>query len=136
MMGCIVGSGFHNALWDALSALNRVEILTEHLDAHKIASSLVGERQFQPAVVSVGPPSFSSSVVLSVRMMDWDQFCLCPALPQQMMWPSPADLGQPEINISPLKSIRGELGRRLSEATPSRCRNIKPDTCSTRLINI
>lgn len=52
------------------------------------------------------PLRFSSSVVLPVRMMDRDQFSL-----RRLA-------AGPQINISPLKSIRGELG--LSEAPPSR----------------
>lgn len=71
------------------------------------------------------------SLVVPDKMIDWDQGTKCPALPQQMIWPLLADLGQKEINISPLKSIRGELGQWLSEATLSSHCNIKPDTYST-----
>lgn len=71
-----------------------------------------------------------------VKMIEWDQNTESPALPQQMICPLLADLGQKEINISPLKSIRGELGQWLSQATLSNHCNIKPDTCSTWVINI
>lgn len=55
---------------------------------------------------SVFPPTLHlSSLVHPVKMIDWDQGTECPALPQQMIWPLLADLGQKEINISPLKSI-------------------------------